>query len=145
MCCSLVFCNLYFTFLWCVYSPPRPHSPDQDEGQITFDVEMPSERDCQVRAVHSIWIYNNLQSSLSYYLSVIVLLFNKHTLLSAIYQTCWSFLISFSQKMIVWRRTKKMISSWIKGRAGWQTGPVDQRTFPQSKNLHPNNNLCVCS
>ncbi|KAI2662029.1 BCL2/adenovirus E1B 19 kDa protein-interacting protein 3-like [Labeo rohita] len=28
-------------------SPPRPHSPDQDEGQITFDVEMPSERDCQ--------------------------------------------------------------------------------------------------
>ncbi|XP_016319328.1 BCL2/adenovirus E1B 19 kDa protein-interacting protein 3-like isoform X2 [Sinocyclocheilus anshuiensis] len=28
-------------------SPPRPHSPDQDEGQITFDVEMPSERNCQ--------------------------------------------------------------------------------------------------
>ncbi|XP_056320088.1 BCL2 interacting protein 3 like a [Danio aesculapii] len=28
-------------------SPPRPHSPDQDEGQIMFDVEMPSERDCQ--------------------------------------------------------------------------------------------------
>ncbi|XP_052460905.1 BCL2 interacting protein 3 like a isoform X2 [Carassius gibelio] len=29
------------------HSPPRPHSPDQDEGQIMFDVEMPSERDCQ--------------------------------------------------------------------------------------------------
>lgn len=28
-------------------SPPRPHSPEQDEGQIMFDVEMPSERDCQ--------------------------------------------------------------------------------------------------
>ncbi|XP_051510095.1 BCL2/adenovirus E1B 19 kDa protein-interacting protein 3-like [Myxocyprinus asiaticus] len=28
-------------------SPPRPHSPDHDEGQIMFDVEMPSERDCQ--------------------------------------------------------------------------------------------------
>ncbi|XP_036383524.1 BCL2 interacting protein 3 like a [Megalops cyprinoides] len=28
-------------------SPPRPHSPDQDEGQITFDVEMPSRRDSQ--------------------------------------------------------------------------------------------------
>uniref|UniRef100_A0A8C2Q5H4 BCL2 interacting protein 3 like a n=1 Tax=Cyprinus carpio TaxID=7962 RepID=A0A8C2Q5H4_CYPCA len=28
-------------------SPPRPHSPYQDEGQITFDVEMPSDRDCQ--------------------------------------------------------------------------------------------------
>ncbi|KAG7480670.1 hypothetical protein MATL_G00058740 [Megalops atlanticus] len=28
-------------------SPPRPHSPDQDEGQITFDVEMPSGRDSQ--------------------------------------------------------------------------------------------------
>ncbi|XDV49559.1 hypothetical protein PO909_018786 [Leuciscus waleckii] len=26
-------------------SPPRPHSPDQDEGQIMFDVEMPSESD----------------------------------------------------------------------------------------------------
>ncbi|XP_048845612.1 BCL2 interacting protein 3 like a [Brienomyrus brachyistius] len=29
-------------------SPPRPHSPDQNEGQITFDVEMPSRRDSQV-------------------------------------------------------------------------------------------------
>ncbi|XP_026073031.1 BCL2/adenovirus E1B 19 kDa protein-interacting protein 3-like isoform X1 [Carassius auratus] len=29
------------------HSPPRPHSPDQDEGQIMFDVEMPSERDSQ--------------------------------------------------------------------------------------------------
>ncbi|TRY60527.1 hypothetical protein DNTS_026947 [Danionella cerebrum] len=28
-------------------SPPRPPSPEQDEGQIMFDVEMPSERDCQ--------------------------------------------------------------------------------------------------
>ncbi|XP_051964255.1 BCL2 interacting protein 3 like a [Xyrauchen texanus] len=28
-------------------SPPRPHSPDQDEGQIMFDVEMQSERDSQ--------------------------------------------------------------------------------------------------
>ncbi|XP_064203612.1 BCL2 interacting protein 3 like a isoform X1 [Anguilla rostrata] len=28
-------------------SPPRPHSPDQDEGQITFDVEMPSRRESQ--------------------------------------------------------------------------------------------------
>ncbi|XP_067270537.1 BCL2 interacting protein 3 like a [Pseudorasbora parva] len=28
-------------------SPPRPHSPDQDEGQIMFDVEMSSDRDCQ--------------------------------------------------------------------------------------------------
>ncbi|XP_076859681.1 BCL2 interacting protein 3 like a [Brachyhypopomus gauderio] len=28
-------------------SPPRPHSPEHDEGLITFDVEMPSERDCQ--------------------------------------------------------------------------------------------------
>ncbi|KAI1900861.1 hypothetical protein AGOR_G00054210 [Albula goreensis] len=28
-------------------SPPRPHSPDQDEGQITFDVEMPSGRESQ--------------------------------------------------------------------------------------------------
>ncbi|XP_065104300.1 BCL2 interacting protein 3 like a [Paramisgurnus dabryanus] len=28
-------------------SPPRPHTPEQDEGQIMFDVEMPSERDCQ--------------------------------------------------------------------------------------------------
>ncbi|XP_061117141.1 BCL2 interacting protein 3 like a isoform X1 [Conger conger] len=28
-------------------SPPRPHSPDQDEGQITFDVEMSSRRDSQ--------------------------------------------------------------------------------------------------
>ncbi|KAI7798383.1 BCL2 interacting protein 3 like a [Triplophysa rosa] len=28
-------------------SPPRPHSPEHDEGQIMFDVEMPSERDCQ--------------------------------------------------------------------------------------------------
>ncbi|XP_030634908.1 BCL2 interacting protein 3 like a [Chanos chanos] len=26
-------------------SPPRPHSPDHDEGQITFDVEMPSGRE----------------------------------------------------------------------------------------------------
>lgn len=29
-------------------SPHRPPSPDQDEGQITFDVEMPSPRDSQV-------------------------------------------------------------------------------------------------
>uniref|UniRef100_A0AAQ4R6F9 BCL2 interacting protein 3 like a n=1 Tax=Gasterosteus aculeatus aculeatus TaxID=481459 RepID=A0AAQ4R6F9_GASAC len=28
-------------------SPHRPPSPDQDEGQITFDVEMPSPRDSQ--------------------------------------------------------------------------------------------------
>ncbi|KAB5567549.1 hypothetical protein PDJAM_G00242580 [Pangasius djambal] len=28
-------------------SPPRPHSPEHDEGLITFDVEMPSEKDCQ--------------------------------------------------------------------------------------------------
>ncbi|XP_062854945.1 BCL2 interacting protein 3 like a [Trichomycterus rosablanca] len=28
-------------------SPPRPHSPEHDDGQITFDVEMPSERDGQ--------------------------------------------------------------------------------------------------
>ncbi|XP_028852856.1 BCL2 interacting protein 3 like a [Denticeps clupeoides] len=28
-------------------SPPRPHSPDQDEGQITFDVEMPSGRESE--------------------------------------------------------------------------------------------------
>ncbi|XP_056585708.1 BCL2 interacting protein 3 like a [Triplophysa dalaica] len=28
-------------------SPPRPDSPENDEGQIMFDVEMPSERDCQ--------------------------------------------------------------------------------------------------
>ncbi|TRY60526.1 hypothetical protein DNTS_026947 [Danionella cerebrum] len=38
-------------------SPPRPPSPEQDEGQIMFDVEMPSERDCQVRLVY---YYNNL-------------------------------------------------------------------------------------
>lgn len=30
-------------------SPPRPPSPDQDEGQITFDVEMPSPRGSQVK------------------------------------------------------------------------------------------------
>ncbi|KAM9474987.1 BCL2 interacting protein 3 like a isoform 1-T1 [Clarias gariepinus] len=28
-------------------SPPRPHTPEHDEGLITFDVEMPSEKDCQ--------------------------------------------------------------------------------------------------
>ncbi|KAL2091790.1 hypothetical protein ACEWY4_011588 [Coilia grayii] len=28
-------------------SPPRPHSPDQDDGQITFDVDMSSGRESQ--------------------------------------------------------------------------------------------------
>lgn len=31
------------------YSPPRPHSP-QDEGQIIFDVDVTGRRDSQVRA-----------------------------------------------------------------------------------------------
>lgn len=34
-------------------SPHRPPSPDQDEGQITFDVEMPSPRSSQVELVKS--------------------------------------------------------------------------------------------
>ena len=31
------------------YSPPRPHSP-QDDGQIIFDVDVTGRRDSQVRA-----------------------------------------------------------------------------------------------
>lgn len=41
-----------------------------------FDVEMPSERDCQVRAER-----RNLESDSS----VIVLLFNEHTLMNAVF------------------------------------------------------------
>ncbi|XP_018587274.1 BCL2 interacting protein 3 like a isoform X3 [Scleropages formosus] len=32
-------------------SPPRPHSPDRNDGQITFDVEMPSRRESQSEEV----------------------------------------------------------------------------------------------
>lgn len=43
VCCLNLFIQV------CSLSPRRPQSPDQDEGQITFDVEMCSPRHSQVR------------------------------------------------------------------------------------------------
>lgn len=42
-------CRLNLFTQVCSLSPRRPQSPDQDEGQITFDVEMCSPRHSQVR------------------------------------------------------------------------------------------------
>lgn len=42
-------CRLILFTQVCSLSPRRPQSPDQDEGQITFDVEMCSPRHSQVR------------------------------------------------------------------------------------------------
>lgn len=40
---SLHFFLFPFPKYYSINSPHRPPSPDQDEGQITFDVEMPSQ------------------------------------------------------------------------------------------------------
>lgn len=69
--------------------------------------------------------------------------FRTQSVLSLSYHIS-SLLIACSQKMMeVWRRTEMMIFSWIKGRVGWQTGPVDQKTSPQSKWLYSRYGLRV--